>query len=125
MSTVLVVALGSGVGGALRYLAGLFLQRPGVTFPVATLAINILGSFALGLVLRMGLDPSTMSASTRAFLTAGVCGGFTTFSTFSAESLALLEQGSWGRGLAYMAGSVVLSVGAAAVGYGVGVGARG
>lgn len=120
MSTVLVVALGSGLGGALRYLAGLFLQRPGLNFPVATLAINILGSFALGLVLRIGLDPTAMSASTRAFLTAGVCGGFTTFSTFSVESLALLEQGSWARGLTYMVGSVLLSVGAAAVGYVVG-----
>lgn len=119
MSTVLVVALGSGLGGAARYLLGLILQRPGIGFPVATLAINVLGSFALGLVLRIGLDPAAMTPATRAFLTAGVCGGFTTFSTFSAESLALLEQGAWGRGLAYMIGSVVLSVGAAAVGYGV------
>ncbi len=119
MSTVLVVALGSGLGGAARYLLGFILQRPGIGFPVATLAINVLGSFALGLVLRIGLDPAAMTPATRAFLTAGVCGGFTTFSTFSAESLALLEQGAWGRGLAYMIGSVVLSVGAAAVGYGV------
>jgi CrcB protein len=119
VSTVLVVALGSGLGGAARYLLGLLLQRPGIGFPVATLAINVLGSFALGLVLRLGLDPTAMTPATRAFLTAGVCGGFTTFSTFSAESLALLEQGAWGRGLAYMIGSVVLSVGAAAIGYGI------
>lgn len=119
MSTVLVVALGSGLGGALRHLAGLVLQRPGIGFPVATFAVNVLGSFALGLILRMGLDPAAMTPAARAFLTAGVCGGFTTFSTFSAESLALLEQGAWGRGMAYMAGSVILSVGAAALGYGI------
>jgi len=116
---VLVVAFGSGLGGAARYLLGLLLQRPGVHFPVATLAVNVLGSFVLGLVLRLGLDPATMTPATRAFLTAGVCGGFTTFSTFSAESLALLEQGAWGRACAYMIGSVVLSVGAAAIGYGI------
>lgn len=119
MRTVLLVALGSGVGGSVRYLLGLVLQRPGVGFPVATLVINVAGSFALGLILRLGMDPATMTPATRAFLTAGVCGGFTTFSTFSAESLALLEQGAWGRGAAYMVGSVVLSVGAAAVGYAI------
>ncbi len=119
MTTVLVVALGSGLGGAARYLLGLVLQRPGTGFPVATFLINIAGSFLLGLVLRIGLDPAAISPTTRAFLTAGVCGGFTTFSTFSAETVALLEQGAWGRGLAYVAGSVVLSVAAAALGYGV------
>jgi len=119
VTTVLAVALGSGLGGALRYLLGLVLQRPGVGFPVATLVVNIAGSFLLGLVLRVGLDPAALSPATRAFLTAGVCGGFTTFSTFSAETVALLEQGAWGRGLAYVAGSVVLSVAAAALGYGL------
>jgi len=119
MRIVLAVALGSGFGGAARYLLGLLIQRPGLQFPVATLAINVIGSFALGLVLRLGLDPATMTPVTRAFLTAGVCGGFTTFSTFSAETVALLEQGAWARGLAYVAGSVVLSVAAAALGYGM------
>jgi len=119
VTTVLVVALGSGLGGALRYLLGLVLQRPGVGFPVATFLINIAGSFLLGLVLRVGLDPAALSPATRAFLTAGVCGGFTTFSTFSAETVALLEQGAWGRGLAYVAGSVALSVAAAALGHGL------
>lgn len=120
MTVVLAVAAGSALGGAGRYLLGLVLQRPGLGFPVATLLVNVLGCFAIGLVLRHSLVPEAMSPATRAFLTAGVCGGFTTFSTFSVETLALLESGAWGRGAAYITASVVLSVGAAAIGYGLG-----
>lgn len=117
MRALLAVCLGSGLGGGARYLLGLVLQRPGVGFPVATLVVNVAGSFVLGTVLRIGLDPAAMSPTTRAFLTAGICGGFTTFSTFSAETVALLEQGAWGRSLGYVVASVVLSVAAAALGY--------
>lgn len=118
MNLVLAVAAGSGLGGALRYLLGLLLQRPGIAFPIGTLVVNVVGSFTLGAVLRFGADPMALSPATRAFLTAGVCGGFTTFSTFSVETLALFEQGHWGRAMGYALASVVLSVGAAALGYG-------
>lgn len=122
MTNVLVVALGSALGGVGRYLLGMVLQRPGLGFPIGTLVVNVLGCFAIGVVLRIGLTPEAMSPATRAFLTAGVCGGFTTFSTFSVETLALLESGAWGRGMAYVTASVVLSVVAAALGYGFGRG---
>lgn len=119
MTNVLAVALGSAIGGAGRYLLGAVLQRPGVGFPVGTLVVNVLGCFAIGVILRIGVDPQAMTPATRAFLTAGVCGGFTTFSTFSVETLALLESGAWGRGTAYIMASVMLSVMAAALGYGL------
>lgn len=122
MITVLVVALGSALGGVARYLLGLLLQRPGLGFPVGTLVVNVLGCFAIGVILRLGLAPDAMTPTTRAFLTAGVCGGFTTFSTFSVETLALFETGAYGRGIAYVMASVVLSVSAAALGYGLGRG---
>lgn len=119
MTSVLAVALGSAIGGVGRYLLGIVLQRPGIGFPVGTLVVNVLGCFAIGVILRVGVDPQAMTPATRTFLTVGVCGGFTTFSTFSVETLALLESGAWGRGTAYIMASVVLSVLAAAVGYGI------
>lgn len=117
MTTVLFVALGSGIGGAIRYLLGQLLQKPGAGFPGATMVINILGSLLLGVVLRHELQPGVLSPGSRAFLAAGFCGGFTTFSTFSAESLALLQQGALLRAGGYIAGSVLLSIAAAALGY--------
>lgn len=122
MTVVLAVAAGSALGGVGRYLLGLLLQRPGLGFPVATLVVNILGCCAIGLILRHALTPEAMSPTTRAFLTAGVCGGFTTFSTFSVETLALFESGAWGRGVAYIMASLVLGVLATALGYGLGRG---
>ena len=102
------IAAGSAIGGVSRYLLGGILQRQsGDTFPVGTLVINITGSFLLGLILRYAVDTPTLSAETRAFLTIGFCGGYTTFSTFSYETVALMEDGQWLRGGAY----VVLSVG--------------
>lgn len=113
---LLYVALGSALGGVSRFLLGGFLQTRATTaFPVGTLAVNVTGAFLLGFLTRHFSLGAGTSPETRALLTVGFCGGYTTFSTFSVETLQLLEQGSWGKGGAYVVASVTLSL-AAAVG---------
>ena len=105
------IAAGSAIGGVSRYLLGGLLQRQtGGTFPIGTLVINISGSFLLGLILRYAVETPTLTPETRAFLTIGFCGGYTTFSTFSYETVALMEDGQWPRAALYVALSVGLSV---------------
>jgi fluoride exporter len=102
------IAAGSAIGGVSRYLVQGFVQRlTAGTFPVGTLLINLTGSFLLGLILRYGVDTPTLTPEVRAFLTIGFCGGYTTFSTFSYETIALMEDGQWPRAALY----VLLSVG--------------
>ncbi len=105
------IAVGSAVGGVGRYLLGGLVQRSFAgTFPVGTLFVNLTGSFLLGLILRYAVDTPTVTPEVRALLTVGLCGGYTTFSTFSYESLALLEDGDWGSAGAYIVLSLGLSL---------------
>lgn len=113
------IALGSAVGGALRFLlGGWIVQRAGNTFPVHTLIINVSGSFLLGFLQRYGLEQTTISPEVRAMLTIGFCGGFTTFSAFSYETMTMLEEGAWARAALYAGLSVALTVAAAFAGIG-------
>lgn len=108
---LLYVAVGSAIGGVSRYLLGGLIQRLlDTTFPAGTLLINISGSFLLGAILRYAIETPTLSPEVRAFLTIGFCGGYTTFSTFSYETVALLEDGEWTRAGLYVGASVVLSL---------------
>ena len=111
---VLCVFLGGGVGSVLRYLVGLWIGS--AAFPWATFAVNAVGSLAIGLfggwASRFG-----WSDEMRLLLTTGLCGGFTTFSTFSKDSLALIEGGSYGLFALYAAGSVALGIAATALGF--------
>jgi CrcB protein len=111
------IALGSAIGGVTRYLVGGAVQRltPGL-FPLGTLVINVTGSFLLGAILRYAVDTPTLTPELRGFLSIGLCGGYTTFSTFSYETVALMEDGSWGRAAAYVTLSVTLSVAATFIG---------
>jgi fluoride exporter len=105
------IAVGSAVGGVSRYLVGGLVQRLAAgTFPTGTLLINITGSFLLGAILRYGIDTPTLTPELRALLTVGFCGGYTTFSTFSYETIALMEDGEWSRAALYVALSVGLSL---------------
>ena len=107
------IAFGSALGGMSRYLVGGLIQRlTGAGFPAGTLLVNVTGSFLLGLFLRYGLETPTLTPELRAFLTIGFCGGYTTFSTFSYETVAMLEDGQWGRALLYVGLSLALSVAA-------------
>lgn len=111
------IAAGSALGGVARYLLGGVVQRwAGPGFPLGTLAVNASGALALGFLMRYLLDASAVTPEFRAFLTIGLCGGYTTFSTFSYETVALLESGSYGRAGLYMLASVALSVGASLLG---------
>ena len=108
---LLYVAVGSALGGVSRYLLGGLIQRLlDTTFPAGTLLINISGSFLLGVILRYAIETPTFSPEIRALLTIGFCGGYTTFSTFSYETVALLEDGEWTRAGLYVGASVVLSL---------------
>lgn len=100
---------GGFVGAVLRYLAGLAL--PGAAFPISTFAVNVVGSFAIGLIVGVvNLRPEVLPSNAVLFLKTGVCGGFTTFSTFSLETFDLMDQGSWGLAAVYAAASVVCCV---------------
>ncbi len=115
------IAAGSAIGGVSRYLVGGLWQRWGSGgFPAGTLLINVTGSFLLGLILRYGMDTPTLTPELRAFLTIGLCGGYTTFSTFSYETFALAQDGHWGRAAMYVALSVGLSLLATFAGFAAG-----
>ena len=109
------IAAGGAAGSVARYLLGALLAPRAPDFPWATLGINVGGSLLLG-ALAVLLAGPTHSPTVRAGLTVGFCGGFTTFSTFSAETLALLEHGRHARAGGYVAASVVLGIAAAMAG---------
>lgn len=106
---VVVVFLGAGLGGVLRHLVNLTIPRLlGVGFPFATLLINVSGSLLMGLITGYLAfrDGEAWSQSLRLFLTTGVLGGYTTFSTFSLDFLFLMERGDTGLALLYASASV-------------------
>jgi CrcB protein len=105
------IAAGSAIGGVSRYLLGGLIQRlTGGPFPLGTLVINVTGSLLVGFLLRYSLDSGAVSPEVRALMTIGFCGGYTTFSTFSWETVALVEGGDWGRAALYIFASVLLSL---------------
>ncbi len=116
--TLLVVAAGGALGAVSRYITTGWVQSlSGDFFPWGTLVVNVLGSLALGFGL-VWLQASVASAEARQFVAIGFLGSFTTFSTFSFETVAMLRDGEWWRAGGYVAGSVV--VGLAAVIFGMG-----
>ena len=111
------VALGSAVGGVARFaLASLVQQRVGPNFPTGTLVVNVSGSFLLGLLVRYALGTQAITPEVRALLTTGFCGGYTTFSTFTYDTMLLLEDGQSSRAGLYVVLSVVLSLAGAWLG---------
>lgn len=120
MRNTLAVALGGAVGTLARYGLGTWIQRATSTFPLSTLVINVTGSFLLGFLMRWLLS-TTATPELRVALTIGVCGGYTTFSTFSYETARLIESGSWARASVYVAASVVVSLVATFAGFAMAV----
>ena len=116
MNLLWYVALGSAVGGASRFALSTFIQQRAGTLPIGTLIVNITGSLLLGFFLRYALGSTSVSAETRALLTTGFCGGYTTFSTFSYEAIQLIEDGDYRRATGYVLASVVLSLAATFLG---------
>jgi CrcB protein len=111
---LLLIAVGGAAGSILRYLLGRAVQGTS-GFPIGTMVVNISGCFLIGLLLRQFLNMQ-VSAELRALLVVGFCGGFTTFSTFSAETVGLIEGGEYGRAATYVALSVVLCLAATLAG---------
>ena len=103
----LLIALGGAAGSLLRYSLGGAVQRLSASgFPVGTLVVNVSGCFIIGVLVRQFMNMQ-LSPELRALLIVGFCGGFTTFSTFSAETLGLIEGGEYARAMSY----VILSLG--------------
>src|SRR5690242_13779060 len=103
-----LVALGSAIGGMARYLLVPVAQRwYAAGFPGGTLTVNILGSLLIGVIVRLA-NAEALTPEARVFLTVGICGGFTTFSSFSMESVELLQSGQWMRAGLYILASVAL-----------------
>ena len=105
------IAPGGATGAVLRHAVGLSVQRGVPAFPWGTLAINVSGSLALGCLACVTAGPD-FSPSLRAALTIGLCGGYTTFSTLSFETMRLLEDGMNARAATYVVASTVLSIAA-------------
>ena len=118
---LIAIALGSGFGGVLRYLAGAAVHMLWArTFPWGTLAVNVAGSALIGLLWIYLSARGEAGELARAFVIVGLLGGFTTFSSFSLETLLLLEQQGWVRAGAYVAASVTLCLAGAWAGMGLG-----
>jgi len=107
----LLVFLGAGVGGALRQGVNTLAARYlGTHFPFGTLTVNILGSFLMGLLTAIWLHKSGLPQPLRLFLTTGMLGGFTTFSTFSLDTATLFERGATGTAIGYVVLSFAVSL---------------
>ncbi len=111
-SLILAVAAGGALGSVARYLVGIAsIKAFGLAFPWGTLIVNVLGSFLIGAFVELFALKADLPQEMRVFLTVGICGGFTTFSTFSLDAWVLMQRGEWGPAAAYVLGSVVLSIG--------------
>lgn len=110
MKELILIFLGGGIGSVLRYLCTLFINsQNSTTFPWATFVINILGCFLIGLFGSIAAKFG-ISEHLRLMLTVGICGGFTTFSTFSNESLSLLRSGNYLFFTLYLLLSLLLGI---------------
>jgi CrcB protein len=113
----LLICLGGALGTGARYLLSVWITRnAGSPFPYGTLTVNVMGSFLLGLVMQLSLSTPTVSADARLILGTGILGGFTTYSAFNYETLALLRPGTWGTALSYVAATLLLCLAAGALG---------
>jgi len=108
----LFVAAGGAAGAVLRYLMGKVIPKQESGFPLGTFIINIAGAFCIGLITALAVKHGMQDSKLVLLLKVGVCGGFTTFSTFSLETYDLMNDGRFGLAMLYMVASVVLCVSA-------------
>lgn len=113
MQTILAIAAGGATGAVMRHgLNSSLTHFLGTGFPYGILAVNVLGSFLMGVLVSVFAHFWEPSQGVKAFLTVGMLGAFTTFSAFSLDAVTLLGRGAYGTAVFYMAGSVVFAVAA-------------
>lgn len=117
MDRILLVGIGGAVGSVLRYLVGGWVQSvSGISFPFGTLAVNVTGCFVIGILSYLADVRGVLTPEMRVLLMIGVLGGFTTFSSFGNETMALFRDGETGFAFANIALSLILGLGAVYVG---------
>lgn len=112
MLNCLMVGIGGFIGSICRYLIGLIPVSESTVFPIKTLCINIVGSFVIGLVVFYAQASKNFDPKLLLLLKVGICGGFTTFSSFALETFDLMQRDTFMVAIAYIALSVILGVGA-------------
>ena len=117
LDKVFWVSLGAVIGANARYFLGAWAaERFGTTFPYGTLIINLTGSLILGFFLALATERALIDPRYRLLIAVGFCGSYTTFSTYTYESITLMLSGSWALGLLNLLGSTVLGLGAVGLG---------
>lgn len=117
MDRLLWVCFGGAFGSGARYLVSqAALSLLGASFPYGTLAVNVIGSYLIGLIMPLGLQSTLLSPTLRILLTTGVMGGFTTYSTFNYETLQLAVEGDWRLAVANVLATLLACLAAGALG---------
>lgn len=121
MARFLWICLGGAAGTGARYwLSGWAQRHAGIGFPVGTLAVNVIGSFAIGVLMEIGVAGGMLPPTVRLALTTGVIGGFTTYSTFNYETIESLRSGAWAIAAANVLVTVFVCLAAGGAGLGLG-----
>jgi CrcB protein len=117
LRTIILVGVGGGVGSILRYLITFFSNKYfSSSFPVGTFLVNVLGCLFIGLLIGVFEKQLTLNADFRHLFVAGFCGGFTTFSTFASENIALMQSGNYITSILYVSASVLIGLSAVFLG---------
>lgn len=117
LRTLLIVGSGGFIGTALRYLVQVHAEKfLASSFPLGTFLVNVAGSFVIGIIYALAEKGNLMSPEWRIFMAVGICGGFTTFSTFAMDNLNLLKDNSLWQLLLYTGGSLFLGIAAVYLG---------
>ena len=111
MKPLLIVGIGGAFGSICRYLAQVYIGRwTTLTFPFGTLVVNITGCFLIGILFGLGAKYAWMTIEWRLLLITGICGGYTTFSSYSLDSITLLRHGHYTYFFVYVLGSVIVGL---------------
>lgn len=124
LANIMLVGAGGFIGSAMRFVVSSTVQRlvaPGL-MPYGTLAVNVIGCLAIGLLAGIAESRQMLEPAQRLFLMAGILGGFTTFSAFALETFALVQDGTWVRAVANILAQLILGLGACVAGYALGRG---